>query len=131
MWGFLEIAFVNAYIIYCNHVERVSSLDFRRSVCQGLMAMNRCETKKRRSVLKPIQKRRKYNFSVLDDVRLGNRGSHWVKYEGNRGRCEFCSAQGIQSRPLSKCSMCGVFLCCNEKKKTVLRITMKSTYKME
>lgn len=115
-WGFMDIAFVNAYVIYCNRVEKVTTLEFRRAVSQGLINMNKCDAKKRGSILKPIQKRRKYNYSVLDDIRLGNRGSHWVKYESSRGRCEYCSAQSIQSRPHSKCSTCGVFLCCNEKK---------------
>lgn len=44
------------------------------------------------------------------------RGIHWVVYSANRGRCELCSTQGIESRPKSKCSHCKVFLCSNENK---------------
>nr|CAH7713909.1 unnamed protein product [Callosobruchus chinensis] len=113
-WGFIEMAFINAYIIYCESREKISTLEFRRSVSQGLIIMS--ETKGKRKSLNPVIKRRKYNYSVSDDVRLGNRGSHWVIYDTKRNRCEYCSAQGIRSRPHSKCSSCATYLCCNEKK---------------
>nr|CAH7728858.1 unnamed protein product [Callosobruchus chinensis] len=108
LWGFIEMAFINAYIIYCESREKIRTLEFRRSVSQGLIIMS--ETKGKRKILNPVIKRRKYNYSVSDDVRLGNRGSHWVIYDTKRNRCEYCSAQGIQSRPHSKCSSCATYL---------------------
>ncbi|GFO49955.1 hypothetical protein PoB_007646000 [Plakobranchus ocellatus] len=57
-----------------------------------------------------IKKRRKGNFSVSDAVRLQE------LYRAERGRCEVCSSHGVQSRPHSKCRMCNVFPCSNEKK---------------
>lgn len=117
-WGFLDIAFVNAYIIYNKmDFEKKTTLEFRRCVSMGLMAALN-STKSRRSG--PARKRRKHNYSVPEDVRLGNRGSHWVIFQENRGRCEMCSAQAVQSRPYSKCSACGVFLCSNKNKNCFL-----------
>lgn len=113
-WGFLDIAFVNAYVIYNLQFEKVSTFEFRRSISMGFMAMNSCTSNRRTT--DPIVKRRKYNYNVSDDVRLGNRGSHWVVYENNRGRCVMCSSRSMQSRPHSKCSTCGIFLCCNQNK---------------
>lgn len=117
-WGFMDITFINAYVIYCKMFEKVPTLEFRRKISLGLISMN--EPKKGRKSLKPIAKRRKYNYSVSDEIRLGNLGKHWVVYEPNRGRCEMCSTKAIQSRPHSKCSACGVFLCSNEKKNCFL-----------
>nr|CAI5844958.1 unnamed protein product [Callosobruchus analis] len=72
-WGFIEMAFINAY---CESRGKISTLDFRRSVSQGLITMS--ETEGKRKSLNPVIKRRKYNYSVSNDVRLGNRGIHWV-----------------------------------------------------
>lgn len=124
-FGLLDIAFINSFIIYTELEDKMTLLDFRRSVAQGLMngnlgclrtgKKNRCSAEQRNSPVLP-PKRRKYNYTVCQDVRLGNRGSHWVTFTGQRGRCEQCSSKAIQSRPHSKCTACGVFLCCNEKK---------------
>lgn len=117
-WGLLDIAFVNAYIIYNMQFEKISTLEFRRSICLGFMATNYNNVGRKKSG--PIVKRRKYNYSVPDDIRLGNRGAHWVVFGNNRGRCEMCSSRAIQSRPQSKCSTCGIFLCCNHNKNCFL-----------
>lgn len=68
------MAFVNAYIIYCVIRDKTTTLEFRRSVSQGLIYMS--ETRGKRKSLKPVVKRRKYNYSVSDDVRLANNRSH-------------------------------------------------------
>ena len=133
-WGLLDIAFVNSFLVYkemgCE--ENLTLLDFRRGVSLGLMnRASQTKGKKRRSTSSDKNtmktKRRKYNYSVCNDLRLGNRGNHWAVFVKERRRCEYCSAQGIQSKPHSKCSSCGVFLCLNEKK-TALPLTMKLKY---
>ncbi|GFO16638.1 hypothetical protein PoB_004314300 [Plakobranchus ocellatus] len=63
-----------------------------------------------------IKKRRKGNFSVSDAVRLQEFGVHYIVYRTEKGRCEVCFSHGVQSRPHSKCRMCNVFQCSNEKK---------------
>lgn len=136
-FGLLDIAFVNSYVIYkkMNPSENVSLLDFRRGVSLGLIHSTDNVLKKRSFTKKFVSansnpnssprdsptsstviKRRKYNYSVPDDVRLGNRGTHWITFTKERRRCEQCSSRGIESRPHSKCTACSVYLCINEKK---------------
>ena len=59
-------------------------------------------------------------FRLAPLMRLQNRGAHWPTYSKSQGRCEVCSKKGIEARPHCKCSMCGVFLCSNEKKNCFL-----------
>lgn len=119
-WGVLDIAFVNAYVVYGLTHEKTSVKEFRRSIAQGLMTQKDLDKKKRLSRENEPSpgpsKRRKANFSTLKDVRLGNRGIHWPTFAEKRGRCEVCSIKKIQSKPHSKCSHYNVFLCLNEKK---------------
>lgn len=109
-FGLLDIAFVNSYVIYkkINPDDNISLLEFRRGVSTGLMIKS--NTKKRtldissgsrgaspssrssassrnNSSVNP-SKRRKYNYSVSNDVRLGNRGAHWPIFGKDRRRCE-------------------------------------------
>jgi hypothetical protein len=128
----LDIAFVHSYVVYkcLNKEERISLLDFRRGVAKGLMIRGLTKAKltpKRASSNSPrssprftpvrsLPKRRKYSYSVANDVRLGNLGSHWPIFEKERKQCEQCSSMGVESRPHSKCSSCNVTLCVNEKK---------------
>ena len=67
-------------------------------------------------------KRHKSNYSVHKSIRLENLGCHWMIYVSVRGRCDVCSQNKVEPRPHSKCSNCGVFLCCNEKKIAFLSI---------
>lgn len=125
-WGLLDICFVNAYVVYCQLFDKITLLEFRRNVAMGLIAAktlkNKPSTSKRNSNSTLTQnlsqgpKRRKLNYSVSNDVRLTNRGGHWLTYTLKRGRCEQCSFEQTQSRPHSKCMLCNVFLCSNEKK---------------
>lgn len=123
-WGILDIAFVNSFVVYCRiSGEKPSLLDFRRDVALGLMSQTDVNCKKgslkrsSKSPQQPSNKRRGKEPSVPNDVRLGNLGVHWPTFtEGVRARCEMCAMKQIQSRPYSKCSHCGVYLCCNDKK---------------
>lgn len=119
-WGLIDMAFVNSYVIFSDIREKIPLLEYRRGIALGLMAQQKCKTVKRRSQDVPHQpqckKRRGVSYSVSADVRLGNRGAHWIKFTDRRGRCEVCSVNKVQSRPHSVCSLCNVFLCCNEKK---------------
>lgn len=121
-WGLLDIMFVNSYVVYKQIHGSITLLDFRRSVTQGLLTLRELpKSNKRQSTSTPknkgpATKRRGKEWSVSKDVRLTNRGIHWPKFVTNRGRCEVCAINGIQSRLYSKCSHCNVFLCCNDKK---------------
>lgn len=136
-FALLDICFVNAYVIYTQIFDKLPLLDFRRSLSLGLIVMNSLSTSKtkknssaplktkekgrKRSLSLPVSnneliKRRKTNYSVGKDVRLNNRGGHWPVFTPKRGRCEECSLNKIQSKPMSKCSQCKVYLCVNEKK---------------
>lgn len=125
-WGVLDIMFVNAFVIYKERHEKLPLLEFRRQVVQGLMAQKEIPTPSRAHLFQKRQqtediqvtkKRRGKQFSVSKDVRMNNRGIHWPKFTGSRGRCEVCSfTYQLQSRPFSKCSTCNVFLCINDKK---------------
>lgn len=122
-WGFLDIAFVNAYVIYCELFGNIPVLEFRRNVGRGLISLRNVSQKsnKRPSTSSPgarpdTKRRKQREFSVPKDVRETNRGIHWPTFVESRGRCEVCNKQKIQSRPHSKCSSCKVFLCVNEKK---------------
>ncbi|XP_046685568.1 piggyBac transposable element-derived protein 3-like [Homalodisca vitripennis] len=126
----LDIAFVNAFVIYCQLFEKVSVLEFRRSLSLGLLTYspNNRGGSKRNSAGSPRQqtaaapkKRKTLEYSVSKEVRLGNRGIHWPKFYDTRGRCEVCSKEKIESRPYSKCDHCNVFLCCNDKKNCFFR----------
>ena len=74
------------------------------------------------STSQSVQKRCKSNYSVNKSIRLENFGCHWVIYASGRGRCEVCSQNKVESKLLSKCCTCSVFLCCNEKKIALLFI---------
>ncbi|GLV38590.1 hypothetical protein CBL_08583 [Carabus blaptoides fortunei] len=80
----LRGTFVNTYILYAKtnkDEDPITLLKFRRALAQGLINRftNAQQTKKRGSVSqrnetpKIIAKKRKYNYSVSNDVRLGNR----------------------------------------------------------
>lgn len=118
-WGLLEIAFINSYVVYCQAHEKISLLEYRRAVAQGLMTQKDVGANKRSLSTTPTsssKKRRGKGESVAIDVRLGNLGVHWPIFVESRGRCELCSIKNVQSKPHSKCQHCGIFLCCNEKK---------------
>ena len=124
-FGILDRTLVNASISYMK-LERksISILDFRRSVAQELLTIARIPKVGRpSSTPKPLKnrKRRSTEYSVERGCRLQNRGAHWVVYDKKqRGRCEVCSKKKIESRPHSQCSVCMVFLCCNENKNCFL-----------
>ena len=63
-----------------------------------------------------VPMRRKVAYSSPSSVRLTNIGVHWPKFVDEKCRCEVCSNEGIESRPSSICSHCGVYLFCNKSK---------------
>ncbi|KAJ8879613.1 hypothetical protein PR048_020221, partial [Dryococelus australis] len=113
LFGLLDIAFFNYFVIYNTMFEPVSVLEFHRSVVCKVMSVRK---------LLPLQgkeggsqKRRKSGYSVTKDVRLANRGIHWPRFTEKRGRCEVCSVNKIESRPYSQYSHCKLHLCCNDR----------------
>ena len=126
-WGILDIAFVNSYVAFQSMHGKTPLLQFRRKVAVGLLTLAKPKptVPKRGRPSSPgaaqapptkILKRRKSGYSVPDDVRLQNVGTHMPEFVAGRGRCEMCSMNKVESRPHSKCSTCKVFLCLNEKK---------------
>lgn len=124
-WGVIDIIFVNSFVINNKLSEsKLTVLQFRRAVAQGLITQGKCGlkrttdispgTSKGRPCLQP--RRGKQLFSTTSDVRLGNLGAHWLQFSKTRGRCEVCSKNNIESKPYTKCSTCNIFLCLNEKK---------------
>ena len=120
LFGALGRTLCNAYVVYKKHIDpSMNSLEFHCSIAQSLITLS-----KPPKVGQPLStpshgsatKRRKVSYSVPDSIRLQNIGVHCVTFVSERGRCEVCSKKRIQSRPHSKCYMCNVFLCCNEKK---------------
>ena len=109
----------NAYVVYKKLIAPpIRSLEFHRNIAQSLITLSK-QPKIGRPLSKPshglTKKRRKVSYSVPDSIRLQNIGAHDVIYKSERRRCKVCSKRSIQSRPHSKCYMCNVFLCCNEK----------------
>uniref|UniRef100_A0A0B6ZX71 PiggyBac transposable element-derived protein domain-containing protein n=1 Tax=Arion vulgaris TaxID=1028688 RepID=A0A0B6ZX71_9EUPU len=120
-FAMIEMAYVNAFVIYKEIHHESTLLEFRRNLAMGLIAQGKIPVKKKgrpsiSTTPEQPKKRRKNNFSVSKDIRRQNLGAHWPTFVQERGRCEMCSTKKIQSKPHSKCSFCNVFLCCNEKK---------------
>lgn len=109
-FGLLDMSIVNAFVVYKEEQGSLPLLQFRRELAQGLLTYakdHRC---------KGAPKRRKIDYSVPKSVRLNNTGIHWPKFLEIKGRCEVCSKKGVESRPISICSHCGIHLCCNASK---------------
>ena len=107
-FGLLDMALVNAHILYNEEManENISMFDFVRNVALGLMTYSKRDER-------GLLKRRKSNYSTPTSVRLSNVGVHLVEFTNNKNRCEVCSKGGVQSRVITRCSHCGVHLCCN------------------
>ena len=111
-FGLFDMALVNAYILFNKTFpnEKKTIADFRADVGLGLLTY---ANEKRSS---HAVKRRKFQYSTPDSVRLSNVGIHKIQFTSIRGRCPVCAKNGIQSRPRSKCAHCNVHLCCNHSK---------------
>ena len=75
-----------------------------------------------------VSKRRKFNYFVPDDIKLGNRDTHWVTFTNGKRRYEQCLSKGIKSHPYSKCIACLVYLCVNEKRTVFKNIIILDKY---
>ena len=119
-FGLMDITIVNAFIVYKeqNVESSLTIFDFYREVGCGLLTFSQRSTP-------GAVKRRKMNYSKPESVRLGNTGIHWPEFSTSKNRCEVCSRNGITARPLSKCSHCGVHLCCNTTKNCFREYHMK------
>lgn len=107
-FGLLDMAMINAFILFNEtQYKKIVLLDFCREVGLGLMSKNISR--------KPCY-RRKQKYSVPDTVRMTNTGIHWPVFLKEKGRCQVCRKNGIESRPSSQCSHCKVFLCSNSAK---------------
>lgn len=108
-FGLVDMTIINAFVLYKEHCEaEISLFEFYREIALGLL------TYAHRSGPGP-SKRRRGLYSTPASVRLSN-VIHLPDFTKNKNRCEVCSVNGIQARPLSKCSHCGVHLCCNATK---------------
>ncbi|XP_063594848.1 piggyBac transposable element-derived protein 4-like [Penaeus indicus] len=109
-FGLLDMSIVNAYAVYKETHPSLSVFNFRTELARGLLTY----TKDRKARGTP--KRRKTEYSIPSSVRFTNTGVHWPKFTQKKGRCEVCSKKGIESRPISTFSHCGIHLCCNATK---------------
>ena len=126
-FGLIDRTVVNAYIAYSKiTATKLPLLHFLRDVALGLITLSRPPRIGRplnnpyESPLPKPKKQRRGGYSVSDSIPLNNVGSHYLVYVNERGRCEVCSQKKIQSRPHSKCKLCNIFLCSNEKKNCFL-----------
>jgi len=94
-FGLLDIMFVNSYVVYCSLFEKMSVLEYRRSVVQGLLTKQTLGKKRPSVQIDKNVKRRKNQFSLPQDVRTGNRGIHWPTFVKERRRCEVRSSKQI------------------------------------
>ena len=108
-FGLIDMSIVNSFIIY-SETQQVflSQLEYRRELAQALLTYSQRKTHG--------VKRRKVEYSVPASVRTTNVGVHLPQFNVSKARCEVCSKNKIESRPTSKCSHCGVNLCCNNSK---------------
>ncbi|KAK9719200.1 Transposase IS4 [Popillia japonica] len=70
-WGFIDMCFVNAYIIYCTYHEKIPLLEFRWSKALGLLTQKGRQPrgiKRSLDSTSGTSKRRKQNFSVCSDM---------------------------------------------------------------
>ncbi|XP_069995878.1 piggyBac transposable element-derived protein 2-like [Penaeus vannamei] len=110
-FGLFDMAIVNPYVIYKEtNAESAPLLNFRRELAQGLLTLGKSNA----SLV--ASKRRKVAYSVPASFRFNNTGVHWAHFTEKKGRCEVCSKEGVESRPFSICSHCGIHLCCNASK---------------
>lgn len=76
-WGLLDMVFVNAYVVYCELFGQTDVLEVRRSIALGLMSECDPASKKsicmKRTLPKTPTNRKNKTFSIVKDVRLGNR----------------------------------------------------------
>ncbi|XP_044742044.1 piggyBac transposable element-derived protein 1-like [Chrysoperla carnea] len=91
LFGMIEISLINAYIIYCQARTKMSVLEFRRAVTNGLAVKGATLPSTSRLSNSRISygnrpQKRKYNYSVSQDLRLSNRGAHWARFGNQRGR---------------------------------------------
>ncbi len=118
-FGIIDRTVVNAQVAYSKICKSVSVLQYKRAVAQALITRAtpaKVGRPRAASSSTVVPKRWKSGHSVAKDIRLQNRGVHWVTYVKQRGRYEICQGNRVESRLHSKCSMCNVFLCCNERK---------------
>lgn len=118
--------FVNAFAVCKERLETIPMLEICRLVVQGLLAQKEEPTPSRQHLFKKkrkipekkiIQNKKRQTVYLSKDVILINRGIHWPKCVGSRGRSEVDSlTYQMRSKPFFKYSTCNVFLCYNERK---------------
>lgn len=114
-WETIDIASVISCVIYISINTKMSFLEYRRAVAQGLMAKKQKPNAPKRRPSDPQCRpnqlnRGKHDGSISNDLRLGNRGVHFVLFTDKRGCCEVCSKSNIESRPFSIFNMCKAHL---------------------
>ncbi|GFN80355.1 PiggyBac transposable element-derived protein 4 [Plakobranchus ocellatus] len=120
-FGLIDRTMVKAFIVFSKVSEdKLSLLNFLRSVALSLVTLSKPPKMGRPLAAfpcpspTPAKKRSKGAWSVNDAVRLEQVGLHYVVFKRERGRCEVCSSNGVQS---SKCQICNIFLCFIREKK--------------
>lgn len=126
LFAFIDMTLVNSYVIYSEMHGKLPLLEYKCMVTQGLLTKATTCSKKRgrpKTNSSPLAASSSVHQQIREekqDFLWGrtdqNCGGHWPEFVKNRGRCELCAMRKLESRPHSKCSLCKVFLCANEKK---------------
>lgn len=75
-FGLLDIMFVNSYVVYTTLFDKISVLEYRRAVAQGLITKQTPKIRNSTAEKQKNKKRRKTAYSVSRDVRTENKGIH-------------------------------------------------------
>lgn len=119
LWHFVDVSFVNSYIIYKTRCDGCMDLKtFRLSVATGLIgASTELPKKGRPSGEQPVS-----NFKVQVPLeKRWDRANH-MPIHSSSSRCALCSSKAEQYRTRWSCSTCGVGLCLSDKKKLLRKI---------
>nr|XP_039271113.1 piggyBac transposable element-derived protein 2-like [Styela clava] len=119
----VDLAIVNSWILYrrdCESLGVASNkqrdlLSFRSSVAESLCKLGKISTPLKRGrplSTTPPRIRRIATPHPNNEVRTDATG-HWPVVEAKRQRCRF---PGCDSKPVIRCTKCGVYLCLNKAK---------------
>ena len=110
-FGMLDMTIVNAYVQFKeSNNESIPWLNFRRELAQGLLTLGQ------QPIVQALVHQRDANLHLVHQSQSVPLGVHWPQFLPEIGRCKVCSQNGVESRPFSICSHCGVHCCCNSSK---------------
>ena len=101
----LDVALVNAHIIYQKLGKEISLIDFKIVIANGLIGKY---SNRQRSFPSSRPTKRKSFESTGPSRGVG----HIVTFQATRSRCHYCKDAGRDLKVFSYCETCGLYLCC-------------------